>query len=134
MHAWSKQWLVNLNPSKTESLIFSRKRNKSIHPQLVIDNTPITEVSDHRHLGITFSNDYSLDIHIVKITTTAWQRINIFRAFKFKLDRKSLERMYISFIRPILEYSGAIWDNCSNEDSKLLEAVQIEAENNNWSH
>ena len=127
MHAWSEQWLVNFNPSKTESLIFSRKRNKAIHPQLVMDNTLITEVPDHRHLGITFSNDCSWNIHIVKITNTAWQRINILRAFKFKLDRKSLERMYISFIRPILEYSGAIWDNCNNEDSILLEAVQIEA-------
>ena len=92
-----------------------------------MDSTPITEVPDHRHLGITFSNDRSWNIHIVKITTTAWQPINILRAFKFKLDKKSLESMYISFIRPILEYSGAIWDNCSNEDSKLLEAVQIEA-------
>ena len=54
MHAWSGQWLVNFNPSKTESLIFSRKRNKVIHPQLVKDNTPITEVPDHRHLGTTF--------------------------------------------------------------------------------
>ena len=92
-----------------------------------MNNIPITEVPDHRHLGITFSNGCIWNIHIVKITNTAWQRINILRAFKFKLDRKSLERMYISFIRPILEYSGAIWDNCSNEDTKLLEALQIEA-------
>ena len=33
--------------------------------------------SDHRHLELTFSNDCSWDINIVKITTTAWQRINI---------------------------------------------------------
>ena len=72
MHALSEQWLVSFNPSKTESLIFSRKRNKAIHPQLVMDNTPITEVPDHRHLGITFSNDCSWNI-----TNTAWQRINI---------------------------------------------------------
>ena len=35
MHAWSEQWLVNFNPLKTDTLIFPRKRNKAIHPQLV---------------------------------------------------------------------------------------------------
>ena len=38
-----------------------------------------------------------------------------------------MERIFISFITPSLEYNGAIWDTCSNEDSKLLEAVQIKA-------
>ena len=76
MHAWPEQWLVNFiqdfpsysfNPSKTESLIFLRKRNKTIHPQLVRDNIPITEVQDHSHLGITFSNDCSWKIILLKL-------------------------------------------------------------------
>ena len=28
---WTKKWLVGFNPSKTESLIFSRKRNIDKH-------------------------------------------------------------------------------------------------------
>ena len=35
--------------------------------------------------------------------------------------------MYISFIRPTLEYSGVVWDNCTNQDKKLIESIQIEA-------
>ena len=49
------------------------------------------------------------------------------KGFKFKLDRASLERMYISFVRPVLEYGGPIWDNCSKEDKSKIESVQIEA-------
>ena len=81
----------------------------------------------HRHLGITFSSDLNWHNHIIEITTKTWQRLNILRAFKFRFDRKSLERMYISFIRPTLEYSGVVWDNCSNQDKKLIESIQIEA-------
>ena len=92
-----------------------------------MDNVEIKEVDRHRHLGITFSSDLNWHNHITEITTKAWQRLNIQRAFKFKFDRKSLERMYISFIRPTLEYSGVVWDNCTNQDKKLLEAIQIEA-------
>ena len=35
--------------------------------------------------------------------------------------------MYVSFIRPTLEYSGGVWDNCNDQDKKLLENIQIEA-------
>jgi len=46
---------------------------------------------------------------------------------KHKLDRKSLEKLCIGFIRPILEYGGIVWDNCSLHESELLESVQLEA-------
>ena len=35
--------------------------------------------------------------------------------------------MYISFIRTLLEYSDAVWDNASVERKKQLEAVHNEA-------
>lgn len=43
------------------------------------------------------------------------------------LDRSALVRIYFAFIHPILEYGSFVWDNCSLENSKLLENVQIEA-------
>ena len=45
---------------------------------------------------------------------------------KHKLDRKSLEKLYIGFIRPILEYGGIVLNNCSLHESELLvEAVAM---------
>jgi hypothetical protein len=38
-----------------------------------------------------------------------------------------LDKLYIGFIRPILEYGGIVWDNCSLHESELLESVQLEA-------
>ena len=32
---------------------------------------------------------------------------------KFDFDRKYLETIYITFIRPILEYADTVWDNCT---------------------
>ena len=49
------------------------------------------------------------------------------RRLKFVLDRKSLETIYISFIRPILEYGNEIWDNCQQYEKDDLEKIQIEA-------
>ena len=46
---------------------------------------------------------------------------------KYKISRESLINIYFSFIRPVLEYGDVVWDNCTEEQSKLLESVQIEA-------
>lgn len=124
---WASQWLVTFNPSKTESMVITRRRNKPSHPDLIMNNTKVTEVKNHKHLGITFSSDCNWHPHIIGIVNKAWQRINVIRSFKFKFDRNTLERMYITYVRPILEYSSVVWDNCSNEDKQLLESVQIEA-------
>jgi FixJ family two-component response regulator len=44
------------------------------------------------------------------ITKKAFSRVNILRKFKFILDRKTLETIYITFIRPLLEYADVVWD------------------------
>lgn len=55
------------------------------------------------------------------------QRLTILHTIKYKSNKESLIKIYISFIRPILEYSDVVWDNCTQEQSNLLESVQIEA-------
>ena len=39
------------------------------------------------------------------------------RKLKFILDRQSLEIIYTSFIRPVLEYADVVWDNCTKSKS-----------------
>ena len=46
---------------------------------------------------------------------------------KYSVDRASLLKIYILFIRPILEYANSVWTNCTQQESELLESVQIEA-------
>ena len=46
---------------------------------------------------------------------------------KYDLDRKSLTRFYTSYIRPVLEYSSIVWDNCDKDEAELLESIQIDA-------
>ena len=41
--------------------------------------------------------------------------------------KESLNKMYLSYIRPILEYADVLWDGCSNENESRIEKVQLEA-------
>ena len=43
------------------------------------------------------------------------------------LDRKTLEKIYLTYIRPIMEYSDVVWDNKTLFLINKSENVQIEA-------
>ena len=83
--------------------------------------------NSHMHLSFTFNSNGKWKDHYNEIYTKAWKRINILRLIKHNIDRKSLAKLYIWFIRPILEYGWIVWDNCSIQVSDLLESVQLEA-------
>ena len=43
------------------------------------------------------------------------------------LDRDSLNKIYISFVRPFLEYANIVWDNCAQYEANAIEKIQTEA-------
>ena len=91
---WAWLCLVTFNPSKSESLLISRKVNVPIHPPIFMHNQQLIEVTSHKHLGLHISKDCTWHEQIEYIREKAWFRINIMRKFKFLLDRKSLKRIY----------------------------------------
>ena len=90
-------------------------------------NVQIQEVKSHKHLGLYLSSDCSWHQTISYIKDKAWLRINIMRKLKFKVDRRLLETIYTTFIRPLLEYGDNIWDNCTQAEKYELDKIQNEA-------
>lgn len=126
LYEWSKKWLVTFNQTKTVSMFFTSSRS-SPQPNLFFNNVTLTSVSTHKHLGITFSENFSWHTHIQNIIKTAMKQIAILRKLKYLLSKDSLSKIYCTFILPLLEYASEIWDGCSDSDSYSLEKVQHEA-------
>ena len=49
------------------------------------------------------------------------------RKLKFTFSRQALNQTYISYVRPLLEYSSIVWDGCTEQDKNTLELPQNEA-------
>ena len=124
---WASDWLVKFSPPKTKSLTISRKKQENPSPLISFDGTDVTEVDSHKHLGVIISNDLSWRDHIENMVSNASKSLDVLNALKFKLDRKTLERLYMAFIRPKLEYSSIVWDSCTSELRDLVEGVQYRA-------
>ena len=66
MYNWSKEWLVDFNPKKTECIIFSTNQAAN-KPCIVFDNENGKFVENHKHLGVTFSHNCKWHCHIENI-------------------------------------------------------------------
>jgi hypothetical protein len=127
LNEWATKWKVSFSPPKTKDLVISRKREERDHPVLYLDRAPINRVQSHKHLGLTICSDLTWGTHITEVVDKANRRLGILRSLKYKLSRLALERIYKSFIRPILEYGAIIWDKSPNDITNALETVQLNA-------
>ena len=123
---WAKMWLVKFNPSKTEAILFSYISSE-FFPNIVFDGVNVKFVKCHKHLGLTFSDNMKWDTHIETILKSASKIIGIMRKLKYNFTRKALNQIYLSYVRPLLEYSCVVWDGCTIDQSHSLEKLQHEA-------
>ena len=124
IQTWANQWLVTFSAAKTKSMTMSFKKTKS--EPLKFNDTELNEVDEHKHLGLTLSNNLTWSSHIDNIISDTGCMSDVLKRLKYDLDKRTLEKVYFSFIRPKLEYASHIWDNCSKRDSDKLEQFQME--------
>ena len=122
---WSNRWLLKFNPTKTEIIIFNIN---GIECNLTFnfDQTTIDPVHTHKHLGIVFSSNCKWTKYIDKLIESASKQLNVLRKLKYCLNRNYLEKIYLTFVRSVLEYASEVWDNCGQINSDKLEKVQLE--------
>ena len=116
---------TSFNPSKSESHLVAWKNNRNMHPPLIMNAVCINDVQHHNHLGVILSNDCTWHEHIDLFTSKAWQKIYVMRKLKFMYDRDSLNKIYISFVWPTLEYAIIVWDNCTQYETNAIERKQM---------
>ena len=104
--------------------------NKTRRPHIMpifLDKIVITEVHSHRDLGLIISNNLSWKEHINCIIEKALKRLNVISRYRELLPRSVLVNLYITMVRPVLEYCNIIYDNSPAYLKIKLENVQRRA-------
>ena len=124
---WTKQWLVTLSPSKTESMVVSLKPHvQNSHPRLTFYNMPIAHVQAHKHIGLWISHNLKWHQHIESLINKCSRLIGILKSLKHKLNRKAIEKLFFSYIRPIMEYADIIWAGAPISVLSKLDHIVVE--------
>jgi uncharacterized protein YwqG len=78
-------------------------------------------------LGITFASDGNWTNHIDNIINASFKQVSVLRKLKFTLSKQTLSNIYLTFIRPTLEYACEVLDGCFEREAAKLEKVQLES-------
>ena len=76
---YGTQWLITFNVLKTEYIIVSQRKTRVMHPDLLLNDTKLTEENNHKHFGLTISNNMSWSSHINEILAKAEKRLSMMR-------------------------------------------------------
>ena len=109
---WAHQWKMEFNPDITKQateVIFSCKKNKPSHPQLIFNGNTVTGVKDQKHLGLTLTPNLSFSKHIHEKLSKAKKIIGVIKHISKYLPLKTLEQMYKSLARSHLDYCDIIY-------------------------
>ena len=94
----------------------------------VMDNNTILKIVEaHRHLGVTLSSSNKWTVHINAFIQSSAKQVSFLRKIKYRFSKTTLNKVYCTYIRPLLEYASEVWDGCNQADSTRLEQVQLNA-------
>ena len=114
IYSFSNDHEMRLNPIKCKEMTinFMHKHNLITNP-IVIDNNAIEGVPNYKLLGVILSSNLKWNSHIENITKKANKRLFSLRILKGRsgASPRSLIRVYLSIIRPLLEYAVPVWPN-----------------------
>ena len=124
---WAKRWLTIFNPQKTEVMAISNIHSEN-NLQFKYDGIFfLDKVDKHKHLGLIISSNNNWTNHIDSILISASKQVNYLRKLKYQLPRTVLNKLYCTYIRPLLEYASEVCDGCNETDANRLEQIQLNA-------
>jgi len=88
-----------MNETKTKAVVFSAKRDKPVHPPLILNSNIIEDVTVHEHLGLTLFSNLSWRMHILKIHQKASKKLN---RYTLEVLLKSLVRSSLGWLNLIV--------------------------------
>ena len=64
-------------------MTLSKKHTPVCHPRLSFEHTVVQEVSTHKHIGLTLSENFSWSPHIDECVVKARKPLNVMHSLKY---------------------------------------------------
>ena len=124
---WVNENHLCFNTTKCKYMLITRKkRPRPMHPPaILINGTPLDMVDSYKYLGLLISSDLTWSHHIDSICSKARKILGLlYRRFSHDTEPHALLQLYLSLVRPHLEYGSQVWDPHLQKDINQLERMQ----------
>ena len=112
---WTQDWLVKFNIAKCMVMHYGPQQKVT-----VIYWQPLNTTESERDLGVILSKNLKWKNQIITCAGKANQILGM-------MDVKLLRSLYVTFVRPLLEFASPVWSPFQKEDIDWLESVQYRA-------
>ena len=129
VHRFSTSHRMKLNPVKCKEMIinFMAYPNFSVRP-ICIGDSVVECVKSYKLLGVYIDNDLKWNSHIDYIVKKSSKKLYSLRLLKRSVvEPENILKVYLSTIRPVLEYAIPIWKSIPDYLSDRVESIQRRA-------
>ena len=127
---WGRENGLTFGPTKTQAVIFTRKRKIDAIPQLKVAGTDIPYSTSAKYLGITLDSELNFKLHLNEKTKKAKQLLCKYRKSVGRLWGPSpiIQRwVYTGIVRPMMTYGALVWGQHAGRKSLILPFRRIQA-------
>ncbi|EYB97875.1 hypothetical protein Y032_0136g1974 [Ancylostoma ceylanicum] len=122
LEGWSRRWQLSISKTKTTLMLIGQSHPKTC--RFFIDGQELHISNSVCDLGVTYSNTLSFEEYINKCVRLAFVKSNhILRAFSTK-NLETLFKLFVTYVRPTLEYCAMLWSPLKQQNVDSLEEVQ----------
>ena len=126
---WSYNNDMRINTTKTKEMVICFRRDRTFVdslPYIYMNGNYIERVSQAKVLSVTISSDLSWNAHVDEIISKARKRVYmIYQLKRAGINQNDLIRIYVSVIRPVVEYACPVWHtNLPKYLSNNIEIIQ----------
>ncbi|XP_069169369.1 uncharacterized protein [Procambarus clarkii] len=123
---WSTTWQMEFNVNKCHVMECGIGEHRP-HTTYILCEKSLKNSDKERDLGVVLDRKLSPEDHIKNIVQGAYAMLSNFRiAFKY-MDGDILKKLFMTFVRPKLEYAAVVWCPYLKKHINKLEKVQRHA-------
>jgi len=123
-HGWSVHWQLKFNISKCKHMHFGPSHSFGSY---YLNGTTIDSVESQKDQGILFDNQIKFHQHTSNIAAKANRLLGLIKRSFDHLDSNMLTKLFVSIVRPTLEYCNSVWGPSFILDQRKIEQVQRRA-------
>ena len=123
-YKWTQDWLLLFNTSKC--VVMHYGHNNKEFPYF-INGKQLAESETERDLRVIFNSNLKWKNQVITATNKANQMLGRVKKSFARFDRKLFRSLYLTFIRPLLEFAVPVWSPIMKSDCDSIERIQHRA-------
>ena len=123
---WATASATTFNAMKSSVMLFAGKRGRKCSSVMVLGQATVEQSERTQHLGVILTTALSWTPHVDNLIRRVSCKVYMVKRLVYRCGSNAFVRhLYISLVRPVLEYARPVWDSCTLENCLRIERLQL---------